>query len=172
MPRRLMLSALALLCAAPLSASAGIATGLFSDPDPDKPEWAEVELKLPAAPQDKNLLVFLKNGNQRFAVDSQSLSVEKDGTIRYTLVATSSSGVKNISYEALRCETAEKKLFAFGQPNGEWTRSRSDNWRGIFPTGAKNQHYVLYNEFFCEGSVISGRADALLIKLRAQRIPD
>jgi hypothetical protein len=70
--------------------------------------WQESALQLPAAPKSENLLPFYNSGTQTFSIDKPSVSVEKDGSVRYTLVSTSSNGAKNVSYEAIRCESYEK----------------------------------------------------------------
>ncbi|MCH8620173.1 CNP1-like family protein [Undibacterium sp. TS12] len=137
----------------------------------DDKEWHEVALQLPEAPKPENLLNFYNSGNQSFAIDTKSLSVAADGTIRYTLVATSSAGAKNISYEGLRCQTYEVKLYAFGRPDGAWSRSRRNQWEAISNRGLNKQHSTLYSEYFCEGHTIAGKAEVLLEKLRGKKSP-
>ena len=125
-------------------------------------EWKEISLQLPPAPKAENLLAFYKNGNQSFSLDAKSLSVASDGSIRYTLVSSSSSGAKNISYEGLRCQTAEKKLYAFGRTDGTWSRSRRNQWDPISSTDFNKQHITLALEYFCEGKTNAGKADQIL----------
>lgn len=132
-------------------------------------EWQEVEVQLPASPKAEDLLNFYQSGTQSFGIDGKSLSVAKDGTVRYTLVATSSSGVKNISYEGIRCETYEKKLFAFGRSDGSWSRSRRDGWDKISETATNKQHHILYKEYFCDGATLAGKAPLLLDRLHGRR---
>ena len=148
------------------------ASGLqAADLEEDDREWHEVALQLPDAPKPENLLDFYKSASQSFAIDTKSLTVAKDGTIRYALVATSSAGAKNISYEGLRCQTYEVKLYAFGRPDGSWSRSRRNQWETISNTGANKQHSTLYTDYFCEGRTIAGKAEVLLEKLRGKKSP-
>ena len=151
-----------------LLGGASVAMAAVPDDENNK-EWLEIEVQLPAAPQPENLINFYRSGNLTFAIDSQSVSAAKDGTVRYTLIATSSSGVKNISYEAIRCETYEKKLYAFGHPDGNWSRSRRDAWDKITLTGINKQHYVLYTDFFCEGPTVAGKTSVLIDRLHNKR---
>src|SRR5450830_1715864 len=97
---------------------AGQATQTASPPDETEKTWTEVALELPPAPKPENLVFFYKGSNLSFAIDKPSVSVASDGTVRYTLVASNNSGAKNISYEAIRCETYEHKLYAFGRADG------------------------------------------------------
>ena len=138
--------------------------------EPDK-AWAEVELQLPAAPKQENLLNFYKSDSQSFAIDKLSLSVGSDGTVRYTLIATSNAGAKNISYEAIRCETYEHKLYAFGRSDGTWSRSRRDDWFRISNTAANKQHHILFTEFFCEGTSVAGKVPFLTNRLEGRSLP-
>jgi len=142
----------------------------LEDDDPNK-EKQEVALQLPGAPKAENLLTFYTSGTQTFAIDKQSVSVEKDGSVRYTLVATSSSGAKNVSYEAIRCESYERKLYAFGRSDGSWSASRRKEWDRISNAGANKQHHVLYTEYFCDGNTIGGKAATLVDRLNGKRSP-
>ncbi|MBC3917754.1 CNP1-like family protein [Undibacterium sp. CY18W] len=138
--------------------------------DEEDKEWREVALQLPEAPKAENLLNFYKSNSQSFAIDTKSLLVASDGTIRYTLVATSDGGAKNISYEGLRCQSYEVKLFAFGRPDGTWSRSRRNQWDAISSTGANKQHSTLFSDYFCEGRTIAGKVNVLLDKLRGKKM--
>lgn len=132
------------------------------DEDANEKEWKEISLQIPPAPRTENLVAFYQNGNQSFSLDIKSLSVDKDGAIRYTLVSTSSTGAKNISYEGLRCETSEKKLYAFGRADGTWSRSRRNQWDNISNTDFNKQHRTLALDYFCEGKTIAGKADQII----------
>lgn len=158
---------LALLAATLLSVAAAFAQDLEED---DK-EWHEVALQLPEAPKQENLLKFYNSGTQSFAIDTKSLLVASDGTVRYTLVATSAGGAKNISYEGLRCQSYEVKLYAFGRPDGTWSRSRRNQWEAISNRGANVQHSTLYTDYFCDGHTVAGKVEALLDRLHGKKTP-
>jgi hypothetical protein len=63
----------------------------------------------PAKPDERNLLAFSVNASApgRFLLDGKSLTVGEDGEIRYVLVARSSSGANNATFEGIRCNTKE-----------------------------------------------------------------
>ena len=71
--------------------------------DGEKP-WQEIAVQLPAPPVAANLVPFFVSATatQEFAIDAKSLTLGSDGVIRYSLVTTSTSGAKNISYEGIR----------------------------------------------------------------------
>ena len=133
--------------------------------------WQEVALQLPAAPSAENLIPFhvSATATQNFAVDGKSLDIGKDGVIRFTLVSTSPSGAKNVSYEGIRCATFEKKSYAFARADGTWSRSRRDQWEGIVRNAANRQHGTLAVDYFCESQQVSGNRDAILQRLRANQ---
>ncbi len=130
--------------------------------------WQEIAFKLPDAPKEANLLPFSAGptATQRFFVDSASLSTDKDGVVRYTLVSISNGGAKNISYEGLRCEGREKRLYAFGRPDGSWSRARSSSWEKINPKALNTQHATLASDYFCMNSTVSGTAAQIVKRLR------
>lgn len=135
--------------------------------DAEKP-WQEVAIQLPAPPKPENLLPFYVSATatQSFTIDAQSVSVGTDGVVRYTLVATSNGGARNVSYEGIRCESFERKLYAFGQPNGEWSRSKRDQWERINSLAANRHHAALAKDYFCQEQMVSGKAEELVNRIR------
>lgn len=146
-------------------------TSFDNDFDDEAKPWEEIAVQLPAPPLAGNLLPFEVSGNatQSFAIDTKSLTVGSDGVIRYTLVATSASGVQNISYEGIRCASFEKKLYAFGHTDGSWSRARHSEWRLIVRNAANRQHAILFKDFFCSGLTVAGNAQDMLNRIRWKR---
>lgn len=141
------------------------AQGALGDDEAER-EWKEVAAQLPEAPKPENLIDFYDSGSQKFAIDGKSLSVAADGTVRYTLVSVSRSGARNVSYEAIRCESFEKKLYAFGRPDGTWSRSHRSDWQRISNQAVNKQHSALATDYFCQGLTLAGKADVLLNRLK------
>ncbi len=151
-----------------LNPMARLAQAAEKEQDSNK-EWQETSWQLPAAPQAENLLPFYASSSQSFSLDAKSLSVASDGSIRYSLISTSTGGAKNISYEGIRCQTAEKKLYAFGRPDGSWSASRRDQWEMISDTGVNKQHSILLYDYFCEGKTIAGKAEQILGRIKRKQ---
>lgn len=139
--------------------------------DEEYKPWQEIAIQLPAGPQAENILPFYVSATatQSFAIDAKSLSVGSDGVIRYTLLATSPSGAKNISYEGIRCKSFEKRIYAFGQPDGSWSRSHRNQWERIVQNAANRQHAILAKDYFCENSMVAGSADKMLERIRRRQ---
>ena len=123
-----------------------------SDFDDEKKPWAEIEAQLPAYPREENLLRFDAGSAtaNRFYIDASSLTVGPDGVVRYSLLIRASGGASNVSFEGIRCETREQKLYAVGRSDGKWTRARNPAWRAIEYKELNRHHGVLFAEFFCE----------------------
>lgn len=135
--------------------------------DKDKP-WAEIAVQLPAAPKPENLLPFYVSATatQQFAIDANSLTVGADGVVRYTVVSTSPAGARNVSYEGIRCQSYERKLYAFGRPDGTWSRSRRDEWERISGNAANRYHAALLKDYFCAETAVSGSAKDIVNRIR------
>jgi hypothetical protein len=131
----------------------------------------ESPVVLPAAAQKNNLLPFYVSPTTTmdFAVDAKSLSVTPEGIVRFVLVITSQSGATNISYEGIRCSTAEKKLYAIGQLNGAWSLARRDAWNPIIDSGPNRYHAALTKDYFCEMEIVAGKAEVIIDRLRKKK---
>lgn len=115
--------------------------------------WTEVQAKLPASPKAENLSTFsidLRPG-YGFAIDRASLSIGADGVVRYTMLITSPSGARTINFEGMRCSTGERKIYAFGRPDGSWSKNRGARWDAIQARAQAGYSRVLFHEFICAG---------------------
>jgi hypothetical protein len=139
------------------------------DNDYDEKPWEEVEIHLPAYPVAASMIRFKVGAiaDTTFLIDSESLSVGTDGVIRYTLEVVSPSGARNVSYEGMRCVTAERRFYAFGRSDGTWSKARGNQWVKI--SGTSNNHHVeLFSSYFCPpGSPSVASAEEALAVLRS-----
>lgn len=124
--------------------------GQFEHDFEEKP-WSELESHLPAPPRQENLLPFYVSAasSNQFFVDGSSLSSGADGIVRYTLIVQSPSGARNVSFEGMRCSTAEFKRYAFGREDGSWGRARNVQWTPIQYKDRNRQHHMLFDDFLC-----------------------
>ncbi|MDR1648230.1 MAG: CNP1-like family protein [Zoogloeaceae bacterium] len=163
----------AALCS--FSVQAGFLGGLVEEEDYDeeKPEWKENEVTLPPAPQNDNLisLYVSPTAQNRFFVDLASLSVGSDGIVRYTLVIISPSGVRNTSYEGMRCQTSEWRIYASGRPDGAWSQTRGKRWFPVREERANRHHAELYREFFCPGGILNDKLEDIRRALKKEGKP-
>lgn len=116
----------------------------------EKP-WVEVQAELPAYPKPENLLQFDAGpvSTNSHYIDSPSISVGEDGVVRFTLVIKSSAGATNVSYEGIRCQTAEKRIYAYGRTNNTWMQARLSKWVELENIAQNYPQRALYRYFFC-----------------------
>ena len=89
--------------------------------------------------------------------------------IRYTLVAVSQGGAKNISYEGIRCASFEKKIYALGREDGTWAPSRRNLWEPIVRSKVNRQHAALAQDYFCSNLTIVGNEKDMLQRMKYRR---
>lgn len=151
MPGMKILTAL-LLCL-PLAAHAE--WGKFDyEFEQDKP-WVEVAAQLPAYPKAENLMPFNVSSatrNKHF-VDAVSISVGEDKVVRYTVVIDAAGGARNVSFEGLRCESGERRLYAYGHPDGTWSKARSAGWESIKLRSLLSYRKALFEDIFCPNGI-------------------
>ena len=138
------------------------------DFDDETKPWVEIQTQLPPAPRDGDLATFGVSGATqfRFGIDRTTLAIGTDGVIRYVLVATSPQGARNVSYEGIRCESEEKKIYATGRSDGTWIRARNAAWTRIEEIGLNRQHAALMKEYFCPNGIPTGGVPEILGRLR------
>jgi hypothetical protein len=124
--------------------------------DPDAPRfWEETEVKIPIAPPSKDLKPFYVSATTqlKFALDAPSIVFGKDEVIRYVVVITSSSGAQQVTYEGIRCEKYEWRLYATMQKDGRWHKTPNSRWQLIKNTSYNSYHAALVRDAFCENAI-------------------
>jgi hypothetical protein len=141
--------------------------------DYEKKQWQEIELQLPPAPAKESLIPFYVSAtaSSKFFIDGASLTVGADGVVRYVLVVLTAGGARNVSFEGMRCETKERRLYASGRIDGSWSKSRNNEWSRIKDAAVNRHHAVLFLEYFCPGAVIVRSVDEALGALRTGEHP-
>lgn len=121
------------------------------DYDEGRKSWKEIQAQLPAYPKAENLIAIDAGSAtpHRFFIDAASVSIGEDGVVRYTAVTRTGGGATNVTFEGMRCETREGKLYAIGHSDGTWARPRDAQWQRIVLRDLKPYPFVLYREYFC-----------------------
>ncbi len=162
------LSAVKWFCAFAMTFLSAQSLAAGFDDEYEEKTWSEIEVQLPAFPEHTNLIQFQVGAlaGTKYMIDGASLSMGSDDVLRYTLVVISSTGAQNISYEGMRCATAERRFYAFGQSDKTWSKAKSNKWVRI--RGSSNNHHVeLYTSYFCSAGAGSIRdADDAIRVLR------
>lgn len=157
-----------------LVGSAQADLGLRNRDDPDALPWVEEVIELPAFPQEANLREFYVSAatSNRFFIDSSTLSVGKDGVVRYALIVRTGGGATNTSFEGIRCDSLELKVYATGRPDGTWSPTRNSSWRRIENKQMNRHHAALARDLFCPGGVPIATPAEGVNALRLGKHPD
>jgi hypothetical protein len=133
----------------------------------DKP-WVEVAAQLPPYPKAENLVEFNVSSatRNRHFVDAESISIGADNVIRYTVVIEAAGGARNVSFEGLRCESGERRLYAYGHPGGTWTKARNAGWEDIKFRSLLSYHKALFEDHFCPDGISVRDVKAAVQNLR------
>jgi hypothetical protein len=138
-----------------------------------KPNWTEDKIEtLPALPAAANLLPFDVSGNTplTFAVDAKSLTVGKDGVVRYTVVITSPSGAHNVNYEGIRCDTYEWRQYAgLNADHDGWDDTVATPFTRIIDSALNGYQAALYQDYFCANKAPTGNAKSIVDNIRVHR---
>ena len=125
--------------------------GFEADFENDSKAWREIVAQIPAYPKPEDL-VRVPTGtatSHQFFVDARSLALGEDGVMRYTVVTKAAGGATNVTFEGIRCETRERKVYALGRSDGSWVRSRSSEWQRVVLRDLAPYTHTLYHQFFC-----------------------
>ena len=121
------------------------------DFDEETKGWKEIQAQIPVYPKGE-ALVRVPTGtatSHHFFVDPRSISLGEDGVMRYTVVSKAAGGALNVTFEGMRCETRERKLYAVGRSDGSWVRARDTQWHRVVLRDLTPHHHTLYHQFFC-----------------------
>jgi CNP1-like family len=119
----------------------------------DNPDWKESEV--PSAPKfDVARLVEFDvsaASSLRFGIDPSTVSITKEGLVRYVVVASNSTGALNAIYEGVRCATLEVKIYARFTASGGWKPTSNAEWQSLTNTNLPRHSAILARQALCQG---------------------
>ena len=119
---------------------------------PPADPWREQSVELPDYPVGSRLAeISVQTGNFPYDVfvDTGSLSLGRDGVVRYTVVVRSHAGAENIAFEGLHCKERTFRRLAYGS-DGKWQPIVGSDWQAVKPGGMNHYRYVLYRDYLCD----------------------
>jgi CNP1-like family len=154
------------LATALLLVSYGIAAAQFIADDPD---WKETEVPPPPAFDLKRLVAvdISLQSQLKWGVDPSSIVINKDGVVRYVVVAQSSSGVVNAMYEGIRCNKAEFRRYARHSASSGWVKVTDSDWTPLRQSGTSRHPQALAKLGLCEGAAPATSSQHAVRALRA-----
>ena len=124
------------LIAGLLALGAGGVAAQFA-PDPERvaelADWREGEVPPPPAFSTRGLIdIDMPAGTSvKMGVDPKTIKMDQDkGVVRYVVVARGPSAV-NASYEGIRCNTGEYRIYARQTQGNPWSPSSESDWKPL-----------------------------------------
>lgn len=111
----------------------------FPDPPPKMPSDADV-IEYFSTPASRN----------RYLLDLGSLSLGEQDSVRFSILIESSSGVRNVRHEAIRCGTLDRRILAIARADGSWSPTPNSPWQPV-GRGDTNLGYHDLQKALCFG---------------------
>lgn len=145
----------------------------FKDEFESDKTWTEQMTQLPAYPDVQHLMKFDAGAvtSNQYLIDTTSINVGEDGVIRFTLAIKSSAGAMNVSYEGIRCETNERKLYALGRDDKTWVQPRLSEWQKLDYVRQFYAQRELSKNFFCPHRQIVSNTNEAIQALKTGKHP-
>ncbi len=145
----------------------------FKDEFESDKSWTEQMTQLPSYPDTTHLMAFDAGNvtNNQYLVDTSSIKIGEDGVIRFTLVIKSSTGAMNVSYEGIRCETDERKLYALGRDDKTWVQPRISEWQKLSNVRQFYAQRELSKNIFCPHRQIVSSTEVAIQALKTGKHP-
>ncbi len=124
--------------------------GKFDESKGEK--WKELEVPLPAFPDDRNLIPVRMPVayTLKIYLDEKSISRAPDGIVRYTLVVETPSGVRNVFFDGLRCDTREYKTYAIGTLEKTFEPIKKPKWERVPYYETNAFRFQLMRNYVCD----------------------
>jgi CNP1-like family len=150
------------LCSAAACALAQDIPDIMSD-------WKEVEAPPPPPLRTQGLIPVEvgRSTSLSFGVDPASITVGKDGVVRYVVVASSSTGTVNGIYEGIRCNTGQVKVYARHNPSSGWVPARESDWQDIYRVANSRYSLAIARGGACQEKSVNGSPAQIAQDLRA-----
>ncbi len=132
-------------------------------------KWKESKVTIPAYPDDKNLLSVSvpETLHLKILIDVGSVSQSADRVVRFSIVAESASGVRNVFYEGIRCETQQYKTYALGTARRTLEAVKEPRWRDLPRHGTNAFRYYLYRDYVCNDFNRARRPAEIVSRVRS-----
>jgi hypothetical protein len=135
----------------------------------EEAEWKETEVP-PAPAFDVSKLVTFDvaaSSTLVYGVDPATIQIsQKDGLIRYVMVASSPSGARNVLYEGIRCATGEFKTYARYSSEGKWIAATDPQWKSMYQNSPSKHPLRLAQAGACDNASVAQSVSSMVTKLK------
>ena len=135
----------------------------------EEAEWKETEVP-PAPAFDVNkLLTFdvAASSTLIYGVDPATIQISpKDGLVRYVMVASGSSGARNVLYEGIRCATGEYKTYARYSSDGKWITATEPQWKSMYQNAPSKHPLRFAQAGACDNASAAQSVSNVVMRLK------
>ena len=143
--------------------------------DEENNTWKEIAVKIPAYPETADMRQ-IDGGDRRgyrYYLDTKSVAVGEDGVVRFALAIVTPGGGSNVTFEGIRCEQRDYRVYAIGRSDRTWSNARNSQWRHVQAADVDNHRGILAEEYFCDRKVPKPHAEIQrLVNRAAARLSD
>ncbi|MFN2308746.1 MAG: CNP1-like family protein [Gammaproteobacteria bacterium] len=147
---------------------------LAEDVGPSRPfvergPWQEQALVLPPYPDGTSYLavpVRVAGSRLELFIEPTSLTVGRDGVVRYVLLLRAPSGSENLFYEGIRCSARAWRTYAYGGNAGDWRLVEDRAWAPLRDLGVDRYRERLYRYYLCDPAMGNLSRTEILRRLR------
>ena len=146
----------------------GVTGSSWAQIAPEEPEWKEDNVAPPPAFDLTKLVTFEVSLNSQlvYGVDPATISISnKDGVVRYVVVAANASGARNVMYEGIRCSTGEFKTYA-RYSGDKWTNVTNPEWKSVFGNMPSKHPFRLARAGACDSAVPVQTVNLMVSRLK------
>jgi len=129
----------------------------------EEKEWKEIKgIQFPPVPKARNLIrldLASLGARYEYFIDGSSILLGTDKVIRYTVVLQSDTGVRNVYFEGIRCETMEARTYGYATRQSGFKPLASSTWKNLRAVGPFAYRLLLADNFMCgsDGWPIDGK---------------
>ncbi len=135
---------------------------------PLDPDWKEVEAPAPPQIRTTGLIPLEIAGTSlHYGVDPDSVTLDRDGVVRYVMVASSGSGAVNALYEGIRCNTGDFKVYARYNTGSGWRPVKDAPWQPLVARSASRHSLLIARTGACIGQAPNRSASQIVRDLKA-----
>ena len=135
----------------------------------DDADWKESDTPAPPSFDIGKLVQFEVSSTSSlvYGVDPTSIRIsQRDGLVRYVIVALNASGASNVMYEALRCSTAQVKTYARYSASGGWKSLDNPEWTSLYANTPSRHALAFAKAGACDNKVVPDSVNMLINRLK------
>jgi hypothetical protein len=124
----------------------------------EESDWSEIKgVRFPPIPKVRNLIRLDPESvgtRYEYFIDGPSILLGTDQVIRYTVVLQSDTGVRNVFFEGIRCETMAAKTYGYASRRGGFKPLTSSTWKDVRDrdVGPAAYRLLLADKFMCDSN--------------------